>query len=278
MYLDVCRWSFWQDYSPIVPLDDAKRGLRLLAEAGMKKINISGGEPFLNPKFLGEIIKFCKVDLKLESTGIICNGSKVQLSWLEKYGEFLDIMGVSCDSFDDETNLKIGRSDKGKGIHKNKVFEVAEWCRDRGIMFKMNTVVNKYNWEEDMNDSVAEINPFRWKVFQVLLLEGENLGPGAIRDATDLVISKDEFQAFLTRHESQKCLVPEDNDAMENSYLLLDEEMRFLNCTGGKKVPGRSLLMVGVQASLEDAGWETETFVERGGIFDWERPRNELSW
>lgn len=127
------------------------------------------------------------------------------------------------------------------------------------------------------------------------MLEGENTGPDAIRDATDLVISSEQFQAFLTRHKSQKCLVPEDNDAMENSYLLLDEEMRFafvyqvsrfltgsssrfLNCTGGKKLPGRSLLKVGVQASLEDAGWETETFVERGGIFEWERPREDLSW
>jgi len=128
------------------------------------KINISGGEPFLNPTFLGEIIKYCKAELKLESTGIICNGSKVQLRWLEQYGEYLDIMGVSCDSFDDDTNLKIGRSQNGRGIHKKKVFRVAEWCRDRQIMFKMNTVVNRFNFQEDMNDAVAEIAPFRWKV------------------------------------------------------------------------------------------------------------------
>lgn len=188
-------------------------------------------------------------------------------------------MGVSCDSFDDDTNLKIGRSDHGKGIHKNKVYQVAEWCRDRGIMFKLNTVVNRYNREEDMNEEVARIAPFRWKVFQVLLLEGENIGPDAIRDATDLVITDDEFKAFLERHKSQDCLVPEDNNAMENSYLLLDEEMRFLNCTGGKKIPGRSILTAGVQAALDDAGWETETFVARGGIFDWERQRPEdLTW
>lgn len=31
-------------------------------------------------------------------------------------------------------------------------------------MFKLNTVVNKYNWEEDMNDRIDEIRPFRWKV------------------------------------------------------------------------------------------------------------------
>ncbi|GLB38710.1 putative radical SAM superfamily protein [Lyophyllum shimeji] len=275
-----CKFCFHTDKSSkTVPLDEAKRGLKLLAEAGMKKINISGGEPFLNPRFLGEIIKYCKAELKLESTGIICNGSKVQLRWLEEYGEYLDIMGVSCDSFDDDTNLKIGRSDNGRGVHKNKVFQIAEWCRDRQIMFKMNTVVNRFNVAEDMNDSVAEIAPFRWKVFQVLLLEGENKGPNALRDATDLVISNDEFKAFLERHKEQKCLVPEDNEAMENSYLLLDEEMRFLNCQGGKKVPGRSILKVGVQTALQDAGWETETFIERGGIFEWERKQSEeLSW
>ena len=43
-------------------------------------------------------------------------------------------------------------------------------------------------------------------------------------------------------------------------------------------MPGRSLLKVGIDA-LEDAGWEPETFVERGGIFEWERERpKDLDW
>lgn len=61
----------------------------------------------------------------------------------------------------------------------------------------------------------------------MLLLEGENKGPEALRDATDLVITSEQYKAFLDRHASQKCLVPEDNKAMESSYLLLDEEMRY---------------------------------------------------
>jgi radical S-adenosyl methionine domain-containing protein 2 len=72
-----------------------------------------------------------------------------------------------------------------------------------------------------------------WQVLQVLLLEGENTGPNALRNAEDLVISHEQFQAFLDRHASQKeqnRLVPEDNEAMENSYLLLDEEMRYAIC------------------------------------------------
>lgn len=63
-------------------------------------------------------------------------------------------------------------------------------------------------------------------MFQVLLLDGENVGPNAIRDARELVITKEQFRAFLKRHEIQACLVAEDNDVMENSYLNLDEYMR----------------------------------------------------
>ena len=62
----------------------------------------------------------------------------------------------------------------------------------------------------------------------MLLLEGENTGPGALRNADDLVISNEEFQRFLERHKAHNP-VAEDNDAMENSYLLLDEEMRYIS-------------------------------------------------
>lgn len=161
-----CAFCFHTDKSSeTVPLDEAKRGLAKLAAAGMKKINISGGEPFLQPRFIGEIIRYCKRGLKLESTGIICNGSLVTERWLDEYEEDLDIMGVSCDSFEDETNYLIGRrSASGKTPHRHNAVRVAEWCRERNILFKLNAVVNKYNWEEDMNDSISEIAPFRWKV------------------------------------------------------------------------------------------------------------------
>lgn len=35
------------------PLEEAKHGLVLLKDAGMKKLNFAGGEPFLYPKYLG---------------------------------------------------------------------------------------------------------------------------------------------------------------------------------------------------------------------------------
>ena len=74
--------------------DKARHGLRMLCqEGGMRKINFAGGEPFLKPKFLGNLVKFCKKELGI-NTSIITNGSRVTERWFRKYGEYLDILGV----------------------------------------------------------------------------------------------------------------------------------------------------------------------------------------
>jgi radical S-adenosyl methionine domain-containing protein 2 len=146
-------------------MDKAKIGLRFLCEAGMKKLNISGGEPFLNPRYIGEIFKFCKEELNLESTSVVCNGSKVTEKWVHEYGRYLDVMAISCDSFNSETNEKQGRRETGKGSdHIGNVQDVAELCKRHGVRVKINSVITINNWQEDMNDQIAIIDPFRWKV------------------------------------------------------------------------------------------------------------------
>lgn len=64
----------------------------------------------------------------------------------------------------------------------------------------------------------------------MLLLDGENTGreSGSLRDGRDLVITDAQFEAFLDRHKGQSSLIPESNEAMKDSYLNLDEEMRFV--------------------------------------------------
>ena len=154
----------------------------MLVDAGMKKLNISGGEPFLQPRYIGEIFKFCKEELHIESCSVVSNGSKVTEKWLDMYGKYLDVMAISCDSFDTETNIKQGRAEHGTATtHIDNVFKVAQWAKDRGIKVKINTVITMYvslavrqpcllillsrnNWEEDMNDQIEQLAPFRWKV------------------------------------------------------------------------------------------------------------------
>ena len=186
----------------VLPLEEAMRGLRLLHEAGkiirycifsfnytrsrivsistgMEKINFSGGEPFIHQKgrYLGQLVQFCKRELGLASVSIVSNGSLVTEDWFVRFGEYLDILAISCDSFQTETNHLIGRHrngnqikiDDGKGNdHLESLERVRGWCRDYRVAFKINSVINVYNVDEDMNDQIQQLNPVRWKVIILL--------------------------------------------------------------------------------------------------------------
>ena len=235
----------------VLPLDDAKRGLSLLADAGTQKINFAGGEPFLQPLFLGELCKHAKSSCGM-AVSIVSNGSKITKAWMDRYGEFVDIIAVSCDSFDEVTNIRIGR---GKGRHIESLKKVSEWCKKAGIKFKINTVVTSLNWQQDMTKEIMSLDPFRWKVFQVLLVYGENDGKPGMQD---LLISGAKFDDFCDRHAKVlgSVLVKENNDDMRSSYLVLDEYMRFLDCSTYEKIPSPSILDVGVQAALKKSGFD----------------------
>ena len=249
----------------------------------MKKINFAGGEPFMYRQFLGHMIAYCKNELRLESVSIVTNGSLVEEAFLTEYGKYIDILAVSCDSFDEETNIKIGR---GSGKNVEKLFQISEWCRKFGIKFKLNTVVCRLNYQEDMNEIVAKLQPFRWKCFQVLLVAGENDSDKTLRDVRKFQISDEEYELFCRKHQHQECFVPEPNNLMAKSYLILDEYMRFLDRDGRK--PSGSILDVGVDTALGQVFWDKDSFMERGGVYDWSRlgsdqgcgtdEHSELSW
>jgi radical S-adenosyl methionine domain-containing protein 2 len=192
-------------------------------------------------------------------------------SWLKKYSKYLDILAISCDSFNEETNKKIGRSSGEKSNHVENVFQIKDWCLKYGIKFKINTVINSLNYKEDMRKELIELNPSRWKVFQVLIIEGENNGKenGAIRNGQDFIISKNEFNDFLELHRDCPGFVSENNEQMATSYLLLDEEMRFLDCSKNKKTPSKSILEYSVEEAYNDSGFNETLFYERGGEYDW---------
>lgn len=249
--------------SHVVQIEDAIRGITLLKEAGMRKINFAGGEPFLYPRFLGRLLRHCK-EVGVESVSIVSNGSKVTESFLERHGSNIDILAISCDSFDEQTNWEIGR---GTGSNVRQLHRVKQWCEKFGIRFKLNTVVCRLNWMEDMNENISALSPYRWKCFQVLIVEGENDSAERLRDATNFCVTSDEFEQFIEKHHGQKSLVPEPNRLMAKSYLILDEYMRFLDRTG--RQPSRSILEVGVKDALESVFWDVDGFYERGGVYDW---------
>lgn len=270
-----CGFCFHTDTtSNMLPLAKAKQGLRLLQQSGMRKLNIAGGEPFLHPRFLAQILAYSKEELHLESVSIISNGSKIKQDFLAKYGKHLDILAISCDSFIAATNEKIGRGQDGDA-HIQQLFNVAAWCRKYGIKFKINTVVNAYNWDEDMASHIEKLAPFRWKVFQCLIVEGENDNATRVRDARRFLITDEQWRTFCDRHKHLECYVPEDNDTMAGSYLNVDEDMCFLDKGKGEMKRSRSILDVGVRTAMGEVVWDKEAFERRGGVYNWSRELNE---
>lgn len=159
-----------------------------------------------------------------------------------------------------------------------QLFRIRDWSRSFGIKFKLNTVVCKLNWEEDMAATVAQLSPFRWEVFQVLFVEDENSASAADvkldkrkRDARALLMSDVQSKRFCERHEHLGCFVPESNELMASSYLILDEHSCFLDKGDGRERTSRSILEVGVQRALEEVRFDREAFVQRGGLYDWSR-------
>lgn len=248
-----------------LPIEKAIEGLRILKDYGVKKVNFAGGEPFIYPNYLGELIKKCKEDLKIEKISIITNGSLVKKNFFEKYGKYIDVFGVSCDLFNKETNIKIGRGRRGDNV--KKLFEIRNLCKEYNIKFKLNTVVCNLNKDENMVENIKKLNPDRWKCFQVLMVRGENEDATKLRDVRKFQITEEEFNNFVERHKEIECLIPESNSTMKSSYLILDEEMRFLDKGDGEEFCSDSILDVGVEKALEKIKYDEEEFKKRKGDY-----------
>lgn len=78
-------------------------------------------------------------------------------------GDYLDILAISCDSFNEDVNVLIGRG-QGKKNHVENLQKLRKWCRDYKVAFKINSVINRFNVDEDMNEHIKALNPVRWKV------------------------------------------------------------------------------------------------------------------
>ena len=243
-----CGFCFHtQKNSYKLPLEEAIRGLKILKDYGVKKINFAGGEPFTSPNYLGELVRYCKEEIKIEKISIITNGSLVKKDFFDKFGKYIDVFGVSCDSFDKETNIKIGRGKKGDNVEK--LFKIRDWCKEYNIKFKLNTVVCNLNKDENMVEYIKQLAPYRWKCFQVLMVKGENEDETQLRDVRKFQISD------------------ESNSSMKSSYLILDERMCFLDKGDGEEFASESILDVGVEKALEKIKYDEEEFKKRGGDY-----------
>lgn len=245
--------------------EQAIQVVKQLADLGFEKITFAGGEPTLC-SWLSELIATAK-QAGL-TTMIVSNGSKLTDKFLQDNQKHLDWIAISVDSLNNETNTAIGRAISGKtSLQANYYFDLADKIKKYDFGFKVNTVINRKNFNENMHDFIRYSKPKRWKIFQVLPMVGQNdLHIGEFK------ITDKQFKHFLNNHSDLHNLtkiVPENNSQMKGSYAMVDPAGRFYDNVKGAHNYSRPIIEIGASQAIKEVNYDFEKFILRDGLYDW---------
>jgi radical S-adenosyl methionine domain-containing protein 2 len=248
-----------------LPAGQAERIVVELVRAGFQKITFAGGEPLLCP-WLGDL-----VDAAHEAgavTALVTNGSLLDERRLEELSGLLDWVTISVDSLRPAALQVIGRTTRGRAMSADDYYRLGREVTERGFRLKINTVVTAANWLDDMTDFIRSVHPERWKILQVLPVEGQNS-----RRVDPFVISPEQFDDFVGRHISVRRdginLVFEDNEAMRGSYAMVDPAGRFFDAVSPWGYTySEPILSVGVAKAISQIFISRDKFLARGGRYE----------
>jgi radical S-adenosyl methionine domain-containing protein 2 len=254
-----CRFCFgtFKDIKGHLSFKQALTIPKRLANIGCEKLTFTRGEPTLCP-YLGDLLQKAR-DEGL-TTMIITNGTGLTNDFIENNLDNIDWVGISIDSSNEKTQLLLGR---GNGSHIKDSLGI--WCilKDYGLKLKLNTVVTSLNVHENLNPLVERLNPSRWKVFQVLLINGQNNGT-----VEPLLITEADFQVFVSKHEKNKPIA-ESNEKMQGSYVMLDPLGRFFQNLNGHHIYSEPVIDINPMEALRSVGWHWKKFCNRDGVYNW---------
>ncbi|NLB64576.1 MAG: radical SAM protein [Fibrobacter sp.] len=216
------------------------------------RLNFAGGEPLVLGNKLVEYIRTAK-EMGLE-TSLITNGFLLKKHI--EVADSLDMLGISVDSLDESTNMKIGRNCGSKVLSQGELFEVVKSVQQRNpnIKLKFNSVVNKYNWKSTVAKDLQKLLPNKVKILRQLPFKEEK----GISDA--------EFAHFVCQNTSkdQTNVVVEDNEDMINSYLMIDPAGRFFeNGNPQEYFYSDPIHKVGIDTAMKQVKFNPEIFKKR---------------
>lgn len=237
----------------------------------VRKLTFAGGEPTLCP-WLPELIAHAS-RLGLV-TMLVTNGSRVDDAYLDRVAPALDWITVSIDSLDPETNVAIGRVDgRDQALSPDHYARIFAGAVSRGIRTKVNTVVNRLNQGEVLDEFMIACGIERWKILQVMPVEGQN-DP----HIATLTITREEFDRFVSRNSAAARagirVVPEPVTSIRGSYAMIDPAGRFFDSSSGRHVYSDPILSAGVGRAFAQVTFDREIFENRGGSYDFFTAQN----
>lgn len=195
------------------------------------RINLAGGEPLLYPH-IDELIDY--INAYGIKVSVITNGSLLSEERIKLWNDKVYCIALSLDSALPQTNAEIGRLCCNKTISIKQAVRITQAIHRNRIKLKINTVVSKFNVNEDMTEFYKRLKPDRLKFLQVSIVEGINGG------AEKFAISTKAFNEFCKRHK--KCCfntVSEPSESLQNSYLMINPQGEFqLNNSGRYQLYG----------------------------------------
>lgn len=174
------------------------------------RINLAGGEPLMS-RNIDRIIEY--IYSKNIKISIITNGYYLDERFIQKHKEKIEMIGISVDSLNHETNIKIGRCFKTNTISKEQLIYISKLIKDANIKLKINTCISKININENFNDFINEIKPDRFKILQMLCSSTD------VKNSKNEV-SDEEINIFLSKINYE--YIYESKDNLKNSYLIID--------------------------------------------------------
>jgi len=220
------------------------------------RLNIAGGEPMMLGSTFSIVLMLAKQ--KGFKTSIITNGHYLLNSKFDLPNNVLDMVGISFDSQSYDVRCQIGRVDrKGNSLSSDGLKLALEKLSStqHGLKIKINTVVNKLNWQEDFSSLISEIKPYKWKALQVMPY-GED----------DLLISNEQFNQLVGKHSNVGLFIfAESNAAMTESYLMIDPKGCFYqNSTSRSSYNySESINEIGAEKALKQISFNEAVFIAR---------------
>lgn len=267
------RSTVLEDGKDCLEKEDSLKLIEALAEAGMKKIKFSGGEPTLCP-WLSELIERAHSRDMIVALGtnghLLAQEAKKQTrnGLLKRLSPYLHWIALSVDSGNAETNLQMGRrDDNDEALSAEDYARVADAARALGVRVRVNTVVNAYNLGEDMSEWVRMVKPERWKLIQVLPMGGQN-------DETigGLEIDETTFLEFAERHTGLEGVpdpIPAVHGLVYGAFIQIDPAGRFFDNVDGRHVYSQPILSAGVENAWKRVRFYPDKFEARGAFYDW---------
>lgn len=185
----------------------------------VKRFNIAGGEPLMYPK-INELIEYIKS--KSIEVSIITNGILLSESFIERHSNNLHTIGISMDSLYENTLYKLGcKTSKNEMLTLDKLRKISNKINHCNIKLKINTVITKENYKENLSEKLKEMNIDRWKILKMKPFKNESFCN------FDLDITDEEFNHFIKINNDMNNIVIE--KSMKNSYIIIDSSGYLLD-------------------------------------------------